>query len=321
MSNQTAPKVFISHASEDKERFVMEFATQLRSRWIDAWVDAWEILGGDSLPRKIFDEGLGKSEVVIVVLSQISITKPWVRDELDSAIVQRIENQTRIIPVILDIEKEQIPPALRHLKWIPILDIDNYEKQVSEIVDIIFNRSSRPPLGEPPKYIAIDRIPSLTSIDTQVLRRGCEHAIEQNSRLVQDRGFFEAIYALGISQEQLLESAEILNNKGLIEPSRTIGSQLAGFTITVHGFENYGRFCIPNFHDLIRQTMALLVNDGLVTNGDIADRLGIALLTSEFILDLLHVRGYIKVLKTLGGNRDNVRVFTVTVQGKRFLQD
>ena len=31
------PKVFISHASEDKERFVVNFATALRENGIDAW--------------------------------------------------------------------------------------------------------------------------------------------------------------------------------------------------------------------------------------------------------------------------------------------
>jgi hypothetical protein len=35
---KTPPKAFISHSSEDKERFVNEFALRLRSRGIDAWL-------------------------------------------------------------------------------------------------------------------------------------------------------------------------------------------------------------------------------------------------------------------------------------------
>lgn len=50
-------KVFVSHASEDKERFVNEFATKLRVNGIDAWLDKWEMLPGDSLVDKIFEEG------------------------------------------------------------------------------------------------------------------------------------------------------------------------------------------------------------------------------------------------------------------------
>jgi hypothetical protein len=33
------PKVFISHASEDKERFVLAFAERLRASGVDAWLD------------------------------------------------------------------------------------------------------------------------------------------------------------------------------------------------------------------------------------------------------------------------------------------
>ena len=49
------PKVFICHASEDMERFVMHFATKLRNVGIDAWLDKWEMLLGDSLVDKIFE--------------------------------------------------------------------------------------------------------------------------------------------------------------------------------------------------------------------------------------------------------------------------
>ena len=52
------PKVFISHASEDKERFVMNFASKLRANGVDAWLDKWEMLPGDSLVDKIFEEGI-----------------------------------------------------------------------------------------------------------------------------------------------------------------------------------------------------------------------------------------------------------------------
>jgi len=52
------PKVFLSHASEDKKRFVLEFAAKLRQQGIDAWLDKWEMSPGDSLIDKIFEEGI-----------------------------------------------------------------------------------------------------------------------------------------------------------------------------------------------------------------------------------------------------------------------
>lgn len=64
------PKVFVSHASEDKNRFVLSFAKRLREKGIDAWLDRWEMAPGDSLVRKIFEEGLKEANAVIVVVSQ-----------------------------------------------------------------------------------------------------------------------------------------------------------------------------------------------------------------------------------------------------------
>jgi len=81
-------KVFISHASEDKERFVIDFATKLRKIGIDAWLDKWEMLPGDSLVDKIFEEGIKDAEAFIVILSKNSILKPWVREELNAGFVK-----------------------------------------------------------------------------------------------------------------------------------------------------------------------------------------------------------------------------------------
>ena len=73
----SAPKVFVSHASEDKDRFVVEFARRLRENGVDAWLDQWEMKPGDSLVDKIFEEGLKEARAVIVVLSKVSVQKPW----------------------------------------------------------------------------------------------------------------------------------------------------------------------------------------------------------------------------------------------------
>lgn len=52
------PNVFISHASEDKERFVRDFVEKLRKNGAKPWFDEWEMQPGDSLVEKIFDWSL-----------------------------------------------------------------------------------------------------------------------------------------------------------------------------------------------------------------------------------------------------------------------
>ena len=84
------PKVFLSHAKEDKNRFVIDFAEKLRNNGIDVWLDKWEMLRGDSLMDKIFEEGLKNAEAIIIVLSNHSVNKPWVKEELNAGMMKKI---------------------------------------------------------------------------------------------------------------------------------------------------------------------------------------------------------------------------------------
>lgn len=68
----------------------MEFAKLLRARGVDAWLDQWEIPGGEGLVERIFDDAFSECDVFIVVLSKYSIEKPWVKLELNTAVVKRI---------------------------------------------------------------------------------------------------------------------------------------------------------------------------------------------------------------------------------------
>ena len=67
--NQMHPKVFHSHAYEDKNRFVIESGEKLCNKGINVWLDKWEMLPGESLVDKIFEEGSKNAEAIIIVLS------------------------------------------------------------------------------------------------------------------------------------------------------------------------------------------------------------------------------------------------------------
>src|SRR2546421_4758514 len=92
---------FLSHASPDKP-WVIPFAARLRARGLDVRLDQWEIMLGDGLIRRIYDEGLGQADAVVVVLSPASVESRWVREEIEVATVRRIEEKCRIVPVILE---------------------------------------------------------------------------------------------------------------------------------------------------------------------------------------------------------------------------
>ena len=142
-----APRVFISHASEDKERFVLPFATQLRALGLDAWVDQWEIQAGDSLVAKVFDDGVDHADAFVVVLSHVCVTKPWVREELDAAVIRRIQSERakRIVPILLD-DDVRVPAALQHLKWSSV-PRDGLDSVVRDVAAAVFGTVSAPALG------------------------------------------------------------------------------------------------------------------------------------------------------------------------------
>jgi hypothetical protein len=75
--------LFISHASEEKERFVRPLVAELEKRGLRVWFDEAELRVGDSLTRKI-DDGLNRSRFGVVILSTAFFAKEWPRAELDA---------------------------------------------------------------------------------------------------------------------------------------------------------------------------------------------------------------------------------------------
>jgi len=204
------PKVFISYASEDKERFVLDFAQKLNSKGINIWVGFWKIYPGDSLVDKIFEEGIRNAQTVILILSKYSIDKPWVREELNASVVKRIKEKIKLIPVVID--DCQVPESLQSIAWEKIKNLENYEEEVDRIVMSIYGHRDKPPISRPPTYsqTEIDLLSGLTKVDSLVLKLSCEKAIENSHRHVNTESILEQVSSLDIPQEEFFESLEIL---------------------------------------------------------------------------------------------------------------
>ena len=110
----------------------------------------WEILPGDSLVDKIYEEGLKHAQAVIVVLSRNSINKPWARDELNAAVVKKINGLSKLIPVVID--DCAIPEALSSTVWQRIGSLASYERELERIVSAILDHREKPPIGDLPLY-------------------------------------------------------------------------------------------------------------------------------------------------------------------------
>jgi len=269
MTSAPPPKAFISHASEDKKRFVTAFAKRLRENGIEAWLDEWEIQPGDSLVDKIFEHGIKNADVFIVILSHNSVEKPWVKEELDSGIVQKINNSCRIIPILLD--DCDVPASLTHLKWLPIPDTENFDSELKIILNVIFGASEKPPLGPSPPLATkkvINYYLSLTKTDNLVFEVLGNSYLETGNIVINIEEKAEKFSQLGLTDEEILESLEMLENRYLIEPIKTHDPEIGKWRIIRAKIEwsaltDFARKILPDYDQLVVDIISAIVNKEL----------------------------------------------------------
>ena len=141
-------KVFLSYTSDDIE-LARRIAETFMDAGIDTWWDKWCIYPGDSLRQKI-DEGLSDCTHFLVLLTPQSLNKPWVNAEMDAALVQKLDNQCKFLPVRHDLPVSALPPLLKGL-FSPTVTTD---EEIKQLINDIYGVSRKPPLGAPPEAVA-----------------------------------------------------------------------------------------------------------------------------------------------------------------------
>jgi SAM-dependent methyltransferase len=106
--------LFVCHAREDSA-FVEKLVEALDGRALHAWYDRREIIAGDSIVDRI-NQGLTNARYLLVVLSPRSVDKPWVKRELNAALMKQLSSAAvRVIPLLL--EDCKIPPLLADIRY------------------------------------------------------------------------------------------------------------------------------------------------------------------------------------------------------------
>jgi hypothetical protein len=98
---------FISHASEDKERFVKPLANALTRMHYRVWYDEFELRVGDSL-RQSIDKGLVNSRFGIVVLSPAFFAKNWPQYELNGLTAREMDGHKVILPIWHNVDRDDV---------------------------------------------------------------------------------------------------------------------------------------------------------------------------------------------------------------------
>jgi len=237
------PKVFVSHASEDKDKFVEEFTRKLIGDGIDAWLDTWEMKPGDSIVDKIF-EGIKNANAILIVLSNTSVQKSWVREELNAGFVKRIKDKTKLIPII--IEDCDIPESLKSTYWVRINDLSNYSKEYNEIKMAILGTTNKPTLGSAPRHTLVDQLSyyNLNKIDSLIFSEICKLGIEINSEMINTGNLLKNVDQYEIPEDEFYDTLEILDKKHYIETMKVYG----GKSPVVYGVKQRSQLAYIQIH-------------------------------------------------------------------------
>lgn len=234
------PVIYLAHASEDKSA-ARPIAEHLVANGIEVWFDEWEIGAGDSLRRRM-DEGLGKCTHFVVLLTETSLKKPWVNEEIDAGFVQKVEGKCKFVPVRMGLSLIALPPLLKGMLS-PEIDPES-PPTLRFLVDQLHGVSAKPPLGEKPRYV--QRIGQLAHLSPAAIAIGKHFASVNTSgaEFEPELSPEEISQATGLSSEDVeigildLVQAGMLRETDLIGQSTVmaLGPLFITFDEHVHGW-------------------------------------------------------------------------------------
>jgi DNA-binding MarR family transcriptional regulator len=314
----TAPKVFVCHAHADRAK-AESVATALREQGVDAWLDKWEIQPGDSLIQKIFEEGLRDCKVFLIMLSNASVQSAWVREELDIAIIRRIEGATRVIPVLL--EQCEVPIALRSMLW---LDMTANQDVVRRIRDVAFGIRETPPIGPPPSQLKFT-VPGLSKLATQV-------AVHLSASLDSPTGSPSAFQgsqlqaSLAMQPDDLNDAVEELQKKGLVSVRKYLGTSPFHFGLVeptyalAHQLRNTPALTYDPEQDA-KLVANAIVNERVADGARIATLTGLSPSRINNAINYLEDYGLIRVLRAHGTSPFGFRQTEATGSTRQFVSN
>lgn len=196
-------KLFISHASEDKDDFVRPLAHTLKRRGVNVWYDEFSLKAGDSLRRSI-DKGLLECDVGVVVLSPSFFRKEWPQRELDALLTGEIDGAKRLLPVWHSLDAKAVAAASPMLADKVALRSDRGADAVAE--ELISLLPNQPGMSGEHLASVLECFMSREPYILEFLRTGCQH------RFLQIQAFFVAYQAL-VDQNTVHPSDEDLEDQ------------------------------------------------------------------------------------------------------------
>jgi proteasome lid subunit RPN8/RPN11 len=126
-------RIFLCHASADKPA-VRDLHDQLQKEGFDPWLDEENLLAGQDWDQEI-TKAVRKSDIVIICLSQTSITKAgYIQKEIRFALdVADEQPEGTIFLIPLKLEECEVPGRLSKWQWVKLFEEKGYEQLVKAL--------------------------------------------------------------------------------------------------------------------------------------------------------------------------------------------
>lgn len=310
-------KVFISHDSRDKKRFVKVFANKLMENGIDVWYDDWELEYGDSL-MKIFEDEV-KCDIFISVISKYSIESNWVKEESDLAFIRKIEKQVKFIPLIIMEDEVKIPAQFNHMRQCRIKDIKNYDEEFKSLVGEIHGIKNKPPIGDSPKYVLETPIKGFELIDSIIIKSMGDNIIKNKTVFYDFQEIIELVKEFDFSKEDIKETIEVLKDENIISYTKVFGPHyFINIKLTPFGVIIYGENYMLNFNIIIKDISSRILNMEQMANQDNFKDVNAPNYIITSIIEFFYKLGYFKLDKFSDGS---FIIYMLNGNGKRKLRE
>lgn len=310
----TSLRVFVSHASEDKH-VVLPLAERLRSNGVDAWVDKWEMVGGDSLVDKVFEEGVKNCDVFLIVLSTTSVQKPWVREELNAAFALQIEKSTRLIAVRLD--DCEVPVVLKSRLWINMANAID-ESKYRDLLNAIFQRTDKPDLGVSPFESVAEPEEGSTLDEAAVLDLFVKQALESGPHAGVPFGY--VLTHTGLPPSTLRDVIEMLEHEGDLKVTWMSGETCYAWLTSFGWHKRAFIACGVDADEDVRLIVALLASDGPMNGGAILERTRLTRPRASLAIALAEALDYIKAAHVMSRHDLGIVHAQVTPAGRKLVR-
>jgi hypothetical protein len=154
------PRVFISysHDSADYKRWVLNFATTLRQRGVDAVLDQWDLKPGDDLPHFMETE-LAQCEYAIMICTERYVDKAnsgeggggYEKMIMTAGLLKRI-GSNKVIPIVRQQSTPRLPTFLGSKVYINFSRDEDEEYSLDELLRTLLDAPlfEKPEIGSSP---------------------------------------------------------------------------------------------------------------------------------------------------------------------------